>query len=168
MLTTGMYLADGNTGSFSMNNALSSFLQSEINSIAGSALKTLDVSLGIDNSTDATGAQRTDYSFKFAKRFFNNRLKIELGGKVSSGASDAMGNNQSFFDNVTMEYRLNQDATKNLKVFYNIGFVWRRKLNSLLDILTFWKNEPRPTMAPRTSLTAPRDSLRTDSVRVKR
>ena len=183
MLTTGMYLADGNTGSFSMNNALSSFLQSEINSIAGSALKTLDVSLGIDNSTDATGAQHTDYSFKFAKRFFNNRLKIELGGKVSSGASDAMGNNQSFLDNVTMEYRLNQDATKNLKVFYNqnvydwlegytgeygIGFVWRRKLNSLLDILTFWKNEPRPTMAPRTSLTAPRDSLRTDSVRVKK
>jgi hypothetical protein len=82
-----------------------------------------------------------------------------------------------------MEYRLNQDATKNLKVFYNqnvydwlegytgeygIGIVWRRKLNSLLDILTFWKNEPRPTMAPRTSLTAPRDSLRTDSVKVKK
>jgi len=54
----------------------------------------------------------TDYSFKFAKRFFNNRLRIEIGGKVSSGASDAMGGqSQSFFDNVTMEYRLNQDAS---------------------------------------------------------
>ncbi|SHK60981.1 translocation/assembly module TamB domain-containing protein [Xylanibacter ruminicola] len=181
MLTTGMYLADGNTGGFSMNSALSSFLQSEINNIAGSALKTLDLSVGIDNTTDASGTMRTDYSFKFAKRFFNNRLKIELGGKVSSGASEAVGSNQSFFDNVTMEYRLNQDATKNLKVFYNqnvydwlegytgeygIGFVWRRKLNSLLDVLTFWKKEPQPTMAPRTSPTATsRDSLRTDSVR---
>ena len=106
----------------------------------------------------------TDYSFKFAKRFFNNRLRIELGGKVSSGTSDAMnGQNQSFFDNVTMEYRLNQDATKNLKLFYNqnvydwlegytgeygIGFVWRKKLNSLLDVF-------KPTLRP----------IRTDSVR---
>ena len=59
MLTTGMYIADGNTGGFSMNNALSSFLQSEINNIAGSALKTLDLSVGIGNSTDATGATHT-------------------------------------------------------------------------------------------------------------
>ena len=164
MLTTGMYLADTNTSAFSMNSALSSFLQSEINTIAGSALKTLDLSLGIDNSTDASGTMHTDYSFKFAKRFFNNRLRIELGGKVSSGTSDAMnGQNQSFFDNVTMEYRLNQDATKNLKLFYNqnvydwlegytgeygIGFVWRKKLNSLLDVF-------KPTLRP----------IRTDSVR---
>ena len=182
MLTTGMYLADGNTGGFSMNSALSSFLQSEINNIVGSALKTLDLSVGIDNSTDASGAMRTDYSFKFAKRFFNNRLKIELGGKVSSGSSDAMagGQNQSFFDNVTMEYRLNQDATKNLKLFYNqnvydwlegytgeygLGFVWRKKLNSLLEILNFWKKEPVPVYSPRTSLFTPRDSVRTDSLR---
>ena len=170
MLTTGMYLADGNTGAFSMNSALSSFLQSEINNIAGSALKTLDLSVGIDNTTDASGMMHTDYSFKFAKRFFNNRLKIELGGKVSSGNSNAMGQNQSFFDNVTMEYRLNQDATKNLKLFYNqnvydwlegytgeygVGFVWRRKLNSLLDIFT---KTPRLT-----NPLAPIRSLRNDS-----
>ena len=42
MLTTGMYLADGNTQGFSMNNALSAFLQSQINNITGSALRTLE------------------------------------------------------------------------------------------------------------------------------
>jgi hypothetical protein len=177
MLTTGMYLADTNTSAFSMNSALSSFLQSEINTIAGSALKTLDLSLDIDNSTDASGTMHTDYSFKFAKRFFNNRLRIEIGGKVSSGASDAMGGqSQSFFDNVTMEYRLNQDATKNLKLFYNqnvydwlegytgeygVGFVWRKKLNSLLDVFSIWKKE-QPMLMPRT--TTPRDTIRRDSV----
>jgi len=144
MLTTGMYLADGNTGSFSMNSALSSFLQSEINSIAGNALKTLDLSVGVDNSTDATGNMHTDYSFKFSKRFFDNRLKVQIGGKVSSGSSDLPGQKQSFFDNVLMEYRLNQDATQYIKLFYtqNVydwldgytseyggGFMWRRKLD---------------------------------------
>ena len=187
MLTTGMYLADGNTGSFSMNSALSSFLQSEINSIAGSALKTLDLSVGIDNTTDASGSMHTDYSFKFAKRFFNNRLKVEIGGKVSSG-TDYGGRTNSFFDNVSMEYRLNQNATQNVKIFYQqnvydwlegynsmygAGFVWRRKLNNFWDIIRFWKKEPEPTrrpMQPMTGMRQPtlqRDSLRTDSLKVK-
>lgn len=173
MLTTGMYLADGNTGNFSMNSALSSFLQSEINSIAGSALKTLDLSVGIDNSTDASGGTRTDYSFKFAKRFMNNRLKLQIGGKVSTGSSDAMGQNQSFFDNVSMEYRLNQDATKYIKLFYNQnvydwlegytgeyggGFIWRRKLDHFKDIFHFKKKESLPTLMRQP--TSKRDSVR--------
>jgi hypothetical protein len=189
MISTGMYLADGNTGSFSMNNALSSFLQSEINNIAGSALKTLDLSVGIDNSTDATGTTHTDYSFKFAKRFLDNRLRIEIGGLVSSGDNAAMGQKQSFFDNVSMEYRLNPNATQNLKMFYKqnvydwlegytsvygIGFVWRRKLDNFWDIFQFWKKEQQPTYptrrpseqqpSDRQPMTQ-RDSIRVDSIK---
>ena len=149
MLTTGMFLTDGNTSGFSMNSALSSFLQSEINNITGSALKTLDLSVGLDNTTDASGQSHTDYSFKFSKRLFDNRLKIQLGGKVSSGDNDMGGQKQSFFDNVTMEYRLDQNSTKSVKLFYqqNVydwldgytglyggGFTWRRKMDSLWDV----------------------------------
>ena len=184
MLTTGMYLADGNTNGFSMNAALSSFLQSEINNITGSALKTLDVSVGIDNTTDASGSMHTDYSFKFAKRFLDNRLKIEIGGLVSSGDNNAMGQKQSFFDNVSMEYRLNQNATQNLKIFYKqnvydwlegynseygVGFVWRRKLDNFWDIFRFWRNDQQPLpFRPRPEATAPRDSTTTDSLKTTR
>lgn len=183
MLTTGMYLANGDTSGFTMNSALSSFLQSEINQLTGSALKTLDLSVGIDNATDATGAMHTDYSFKFAKRFLNNRLKIELGGKVSSGNSDpALGQKQSFFDNVTMEYRLNQNATQNIKLFYqqNVydwlegytnmyggGFVWRRKLDSFWDIFRLRDNTQMP-MPTRQPSIMPRDSIRTDSIKTEK
>jgi len=149
MLTTGMYLSDGNTSGFSMNSALSSFLQSEINNITGNALKTLDLSIGLDNTTDASGQMHTDYSFKFAKRFWNNRLRVQIGGKVSTGQEAAVGQNQSFFDNVTMEYRLSPTANQYVKLFYNQnaydwlegytgeyggGFIWKRKMDSLLDI----------------------------------
>ena len=186
MLTTGMYLADSNTSGFSMNSALSSFLQSEINNIAGSALKTIDISVGIDNTTNASGSIQTDYSFKFAKRFFDNRLKIELGGVVSSGAN-MQGQKQSFFDNVTMEYRLNQSGTMNAKLFYqqNVydwldgytnmyggGFVWRRKLSNFWDIFQFWKKEQqsmqRLTTQPLPGQTLRRDSTATDSITVNR
>ena len=177
MLTTGMYLADGNTGSFSMNSALSSFLNSEISQITGNALRTLDLSFGMDNSTDATGASHTDYSFKFAKRFMNNRLKIVVGGKVSSGA-ELQERNNSFFDNVSLEYRLDQTANKFITLYYQNnsydwldgytqkyggGFTWRRSLQNFSDIFRFKDtNLPAPQRTQNTpSSPTPLDSLKT-------
>lgn len=151
MLTTGMYLADGNTNSFSMNSALSAFLNSQINAISGNALRTLDLSFGMDNTTLGSGAVHTDYSFKFSKRFWNNRLRIVIGGKVSSGA-EVENQNDTFFDNVTFEYRLSANSNKYLKLFYDRdsydwlegyvgqfggGFIWRRKLQHFRDIFRF-------------------------------
>ena len=186
MLTTGMYLADGNTSGFSMNSALSSFLQSEINNITGNALKTLDLSIGLDNSTDASGETHTDYSFKFAKRFWNNRLKVQIGGKVSTGAESTTGQQQSFFDNVTMEYRLTPTSNQYVSLFYNQnvydwlegytgeyggGYMWKRKLDSLLDIFKVWAKDQQ-TILPQTGranmMTMPRDTTKTvhnDSIR---
>ena len=156
MLTTGMYLDNGNTGGFSMNDALNSFLQSEINNITGSALRTLDLSFGMDNSTDASGGTHTDYSFKFSKRFWNNRIRIVVGGKVSTGPEVA-NQNETFFDNVTFEYRLGNSSDKYVKLYYDnnaydwlegtvreygVGFTWRRSLQNFKDIFRFWKKQP--------------------------
>ena len=166
MLTTGMYLSDGNTSAFSMNNALSSFLQSEINQIASSAMKTMDVSVGVDNSTNAAGGQHTDYSFKFAKRFWNNRMKIIVGGSVSTGAEMEHSNN-SFFDNVSFEYRLDKTSNKNLRLFYErdsydllegdfseygVGFVFRKRMRHFMDLfrkekkLRLFENEKKDSL----------------------
>ncbi len=184
MLTTGMYLADGNTSSFSMNSALSSFLQSEINNITSGALKTVNLQVGLDNSTDATGQTHTDYSFSFAKRFWNNRLNVQIGGKVSTG-NEVEGQNQSFFNNVSMEYRLSATGNQYVKLFYNQnvydwidgytgeyggGYIWRRKLNSLLDIFrsakpatptrAFTRNGPSNPSSP----SSPNNSTPNDSI----
>lgn len=190
MLTTGMYLDDSNTSSFTMNSALSAFLNSEINSITGNALRTLDLSIGMDNTTDATGAMHTDYSFKFSKRLWNNRLRVIIGGKVSSGNEVAERNN-SFLDNVSLEYRLDNTANKYISLFYQNnkydwldgytqmfggGFIWRRTLNSFWEIFSL-KNPatpmPRTTMptgsgnpaTPRDTLTMRRGSFREDAPR---
>jgi hypothetical protein len=173
MLTTGMYLADGNTKPFSMNSALSSFLSSEISNLTGNALRTLDLSFGMDNSTDATGQTHTDYSFKFAKRFLNNRLKLAIGGKVTTGEEMPGGKNNSFFDNVSLEYRLDDTANKYLNLFfennsydwldgytqkYGGGFIWRRTLQNFTDIFRF-KDESNTLSLP---------PVRTDSIKTTR
>lgn len=170
MLTTGMYLSDGNINTFSMNSALSAFLNSQINSISGNALRTLDLSFGMDNSTGSDGEIHTDYSFKFSKRFWNNRLRIVVGGKVSSGAT-VPNQNDSFFDNVTFEYRLSQNSNKYLKFFYDrdsydwlegyveqfgAGFMYRRKLQNLTDLFRFKRSKNTLFDAPE----APKDSLK--------
>ena len=173
MLTTGMYLADGNTKPFSMNSALSSFLSSEISNLTGNALRTLDLSFGMDKTTDATGQSHTDYSFKFAKRFLNNRLKLAVGGKVTTGAEMPGGRNNSFFDNVSLEYRLDDTANKYLNVYfqnnsydwldgytqkYGGGFIWRRTLQNFTDIFRFKDNSSMMSLPP----------IRNDSIKTKR
>lgn len=155
MLATGMYMTDdmmatGGSG-FKAGNALNAFLQSEIQSIAGSALKTIDVSIGMESGTSTTGTETTDYSFQFAKRFWGNRISVIIGGKVSTG-EDAKNSAESFIDNVAVEYRLDKSASRYVRVFYDrgvqdplegqltktgAGIVLRRKSNRLGDLFIF-------------------------------
>jgi len=163
MLTTGMYLSDGNTGNFSMNSALNTFLQSEISNITNSALRTTDISLGMDQNSDASGNTYTDYSFKFAKRFWNNRINFVIGGKISdSGSASSSSQGNTFIDNVSLEYRLDQSAQRYVRLFYDkeaqdlledriseygAGFVWRKKMDRLSDLFRSSSNTNQP-LAP--------------------
>lgn len=93
-----------------MGSALNSVLQSQINSLTGN-LKNASLSVGIKDRTAAeTGDKQTDYSFRYSQRFFNDRVQIIIGGKVSSGAN-ATNDVESFIDNISLEYRLDNSAT---------------------------------------------------------
>jgi hypothetical protein BACCOPRO_02693 len=158
MLATGMYLnenSSGGMGGFSTQNALNSLLQSEINNITGKALRTIDLSVGMENSTSATGSTQTDYSFRFAKRFWGNRISIIVGGKVSTG-DEVENTGQTLIDNVSLEYRLDKSATRYVKLFYDknhesmlegeitemgAGLVLRKKMDKLGELFIFRKNK---------------------------
>ena len=162
MMATGMYMTDETmmSGSgFKANNALNAFLQSEIQNIAGSALKTIDINLGVESGTSQTGTSTTDYSFQFAKRFWGNRISVIIGGKVSTGA-DATNSAESFINNVSVEYRLDQGATRYVKAFYDrdtqdplegqltktgAGLVLRRKTDRLGELFIFRNKSKKKT-----------------------
>ena len=113
MLVTGIYMSESNTGGkgFDTNSMLNSFLQSEINKIAGNALKTIDINFGMETTDEGeTGNTRTDYNFQFAKRFWNNRFQVIIGGKISTG-NDVQQQDESFIDNISLEYRLDNSGT---------------------------------------------------------
>lgn len=167
MLITGMYFDPDNTSSggsnMDMGAALNSFLQSEINNIAGSALKTIDINFGMEkydengNATD--GGQRTDFNFSFAKRFYNDRISVIIGGKISTGANINNGQAQPFIDNVSLEYRLDGSGTRYIKLFHDknyesllegeitetgAGIVLRKKMRHLRELFIFKKNKVKP------------------------
>ena len=74
-----------------------------------------------------------------------------MGGRVSTG-SQISEDNGAYFDNFSLEYRLNKNETQYLKLYYereafdwlegNLsefggGFMWRRKLRHFKDIFNF-------------------------------
>lgn len=89
LLASGMYMANGAKANYAMSSALASFMQNQINTVTGRALSSmgLDLSANMESSADASGALHTDYTFNFSKRLLNNRLRIMIGGRVSTGSS---------------------------------------------------------------------------------
>ena len=152
MLVTGMYMAEGNsTGGFNMNNALNSFLQSQISNVVG---QSMDINLGMESRNDAEGGRGTDYNFQFAKRFWNNRFRIVIGGTVSTG--NAAQKDETFIDNVAIEYRLDESGTRYVKLFHDknyesvlegevietgLGVVLRKKVSNLGELFIFKKKK---------------------------
>ena len=159
MLATGIYLNSGaKGGGLSMGAALNSVLQNQINSLAGS-VKGASISVGVEDRTSAeTGATQTDYSFRYSQRFFNDRIQVVIGGKVSTGAN-ATNSAESFIDNLSLEYRLDQSGTRYIRVFHNknyesvldgeitetgAGLVLRRKMDRLGELFIFRRKRPAP------------------------
>ena len=156
MLATGIYLNSGvKGGGLDMGAALNSVLQSQINSLAGQ-VKGASISVGVEDRTSTeTGVGQTDYSFRYAQRFFGDRVQIVIGGKVSTGAG-ATNSVESFIDNISLEYRLDASGTRYIRAFYNknyesvldgeitetgIGLVLRRKVDRLGELFIFRKKK---------------------------
>ncbi|MBQ0088438.1 MAG: translocation/assembly module TamB domain-containing protein [Prevotellaceae bacterium] len=150
MLATGMYISTNNKSQFSSYNALNTFLQNEIQALAGNALKTTDVKIGVENSYNSKGEEGTDYSFQLAQHLWNDRVTFIIGGKVSSTKDE--NSSQNFIDNVSLEYRLDNGSTRYVKVFYDksqkdpleglysaagAGLVLRKKTNNLGELFIF-------------------------------
>lgn len=162
MLVTGMYLTEGSTlGGGGGSSVMNTFLQDQISKVAGSALKTIDVNFGIEtNNGEETGQTSTDYNFQFAKRFWNNRIRVVIGGKVSTGNN--VQQDESFIDNISLEYRLDNSGTRYVKLFHDknyesildgevietgAGIVLRKKVSKVGELFIFRKKKKVPVEA---------------------
>ena len=148
LLIYNTYTGPGTTAKIDSNNPINSFIEKELNQWARNNLKNVDVSFGIQSVNDPSSAsgQHTDYSYRVSKNLFNDRVKVTIGGSVSSNADPTQNMKENFVDDISLEYRLNKRDNMSLKVYrYNtqesilegevvdtgVGFVVRKKLNRL-------------------------------------
>lgn len=154
MLITGVYT--GGDNSLNVSNALSSYLDAQINNIVGNAMSsTMDINVGItDVENSDTGDKYKNYSFSFTKRFWNDRLTVIVGGEVNNN-EHATGN-ESFINNVSLEWKISNSGNRYLRLFYDknyesilegeiteagVGYIYKRKMNNLNELLIFRRKE---------------------------
>jgi hypothetical protein len=164
MLATGMYLSSSNGKGLAAGDALSGFLEEEINKIAGNALSTMvNVSVGVGQTVREDGTRRTDYSFRFSRKFFSDRLNVIIGGKVSSDNNSRRSESGAYIDDVSLEWRLDNGGTQYIRLFHEkdyssliegeidrngFGVVLRKKVDKLSDLI-IWKRRKKEEVQQR-------------------
>ena len=160
LLATGMYLSTSNESGFSTTNALNNFLQDEINNIAGKAISSavnVDMSVGMEQTKRDDGTTRTDYSFKFSKRFFSDRLNVVVGGRISADGNSNRRESGAYIDDISLEWRLDKGGTQYIRIFHDknydnlvegeltengAGIVLRKKFDNLSELF-IWKKKKK-------------------------
>ncbi|NDV59878.1 translocation/assembly module TamB [Bacteroides sp. 519] len=153
IMAAGIYLARGSAGGGLNMSALSNFIQGQLFGFAGDLLNSSNFSIDTDTYNDASGT-RTDFNFKYSQRFFNDRVQVIIGGKVST--ADTAEQAESFIDNVSLEYRLDNSGTRYVRLYHDrnyenvfegeivetgVGLVLRKKVNRLGELFIFKKKK---------------------------
>lgn len=169
LLLYGVYNSNGTNGNANIGgNILYSFVESTLNNWMANNIKGVDISFGIDqyNQTyNGDTSTATNYSYHVSKTLFNDRFKIIVGGTYSTAAGADEDVAESLFNDISAEYMLNRSGSMYVKIFRHtgyesilegeitqtgVGFVYRRRLQSLRDMFRFKKNSAQ-TYEPTTA-----------------
>lgn len=156
LLATGTYLGSSRGGNnLDLNETFAALLQNQLNTVAGSLLSGTDLSLGIDMDDGITGSHQMSYTYSFSRRFYNDRIRVIIGGKIHTG-NNVSTREQTLVDNVSVEYQLDKPGERFMQIYHKrvtdnviegeysetgAGIMLRRKLNRLQDIFDFRKKK---------------------------
>lgn len=161
LLATGTFLGGSGANNLDLNETFSALIQNQINTVAGSLLSGTDLSVGMNlNENGLSGVNRASYTYSFSRRFYNDRIRVVVGGKIQTG-ENATNSGQQFIDNVSVEYQMDKAGERFAQVYHKritdnviegeysetgVGLLLRRKLSKLSDFFRFKrKRKPLPT-----------------------
>lgn len=155
LMATGMFLAGRTGGKLKFDSALTSFLQAQINKAAGTLLRDTDINIGMETHDGSSGGVYTDYIYSFSRRFYNDRIRVVVGGKIQSGNVPS-SKEQTLIDNVALEYQLDRAGEQYLRIYHKritdnvlegehtetgLGYLIKRKLSRPSDLFRFHRPE---------------------------
>lgn len=102
-------------------STVSSFLSAQLNRLSSKVLPGVEMNFDIQSYNDYQSGQaegRTQLEIGVKKQLFNERLSIEIGGKVDvEGAATKNNSVSDIASDVTVEFKIVKDGTYRLKAF---------------------------------------------------
>ena len=122
MMIYGTYSGPGTVAkSNASDNALNNFVENELNQWSRKHLKNMDLTFGINTYnqvSEAGESKKTDYSYQFSKRLFNNKVRVKVGGRISTDNDPAAGGvEENLVDDIAIEYVFGKNPNFFLKIF---------------------------------------------------
>lgn len=115
--------ASSSGGLASASAAVNSLLAKEISGIT-SGLKHTDINLGIDSYNNEAGQNQTDVSLQVSQRFFDDRVRVTVGGKVSTGAESpaVQSSSEAMLGDVSLDWMIKKDGSQYLELFRRTSY----------------------------------------------
>lgn len=102
-------------------SSASSILSSQLNALSAQYIKGVEVNFDLQSYNDyQSGAKKgnTQLSVGLKKRFFNDRLSVQIGSNIGlEGQRTSQNNASNFTGNMVVEYKLTNDGNYRLKAF---------------------------------------------------
>ena len=131
---------------------INQFWESQLNQFTKSAIKGVDLSIGIDTykgASEGGGEQEyTSFTYEVKKEVFRDRGSVLVSGRMNDN-SQAGAPTNNMFENFIFEYALDTNRSKYLKVYRQqnyedllegevtksgVGFIYRKNYDRLKDI----------------------------------
>lgn len=131
---------------------ITSFWESQLNSLTSTTLNKTKLSFGIDTYDESSASsgreEKTSFTYEMERKFLNDRATVKISGKLNDYNEGAYQTN-SLFENFIFEYALDSLNTKNIKLYqkrdyedmlegevvkYGVGFLYRKNYKRLKDI----------------------------------
>lgn len=126
LLVTQTYSGPGVSSASSVasaNAALTALLQKEVESLLNQRFKNTEIAVGIDTyDVTGTGSSRTDYSVKVSQKLLNDRMRVVIGGRVSSGDDISVKEDNAIINDFSLEWLLREDGSRYLRLFRKTNY----------------------------------------------
>ena len=118
--------AKSGSGGSMANNAWDSLVENELNKYT----RKTGFTFGVDSYNTDENTTRTDYTYQFSKQFFNDRIRVKIGGRISTDNNENQSNNieDNLGDDISIEYVITKKRNLFLKVFRHSNY------ESVLDL----------------------------------
>jgi len=89
-----------------------------LNSFADQLVGFVELDFGLDSyESESTGQTETNLRLSLRKALFDERVVISVDGVAGTSEDELAGTNQTYLDNITAEYLINEDGSFRLKFF---------------------------------------------------